>query len=451
MLAGSVSNCLDHYIGQQTSPVAVAYSGGGDSTALLHLVIQWAKDRQQGKVHALIVDHGLQKGSHLTAKRALRQARALGAQGQILTWAGTKPKTAVQEQARLARYDLLGQACRALGATHCLLGHTQSDQVETVFMRLDAGSGWRGLAAMPPWANAPLWPMLHGVNIVRPLLSHTRADIMAYYQTHALDYIDDPANADLAYGRVRARQYLAENPDLARRLLAVQRAARRRLEAEQIAVHDFLREHATVLPWGGIALNVQSTHAIDTTSVQALRRVIQVASGSALMPDTEKTRALLTDILSGGFRGKTLGGAMVKTNRNTLVIGRDPGAVLGRGKQAGILPVPIKAGQQTVWDGRYLIRADQDGDIMPLGEDAIVSPDSPLKIGEHSRPFRATLPGLKRVKDGEFFTPRFGGATDVNIGEGMTVYPLAASRLVGLDNRLETLSQEFCQKGLNFA
>ena len=182
--------------------IAVAFSGGGDSTALLSLMLEKAKGT---KITALIVDHGLREGSVDEAKLAAQRAQDMGARTEILTWQGEKPETGIQEKARLARYGLLGAACRRLSVDTLLLGHNQDDQAETILMRQQKNSGWRGLAGMKEKTKAPLWPQLYGITVERPLLGATRAALREYNKKNNLPYIDDPSNEDRAFTRIQAR------------------------------------------------------------------------------------------------------------------------------------------------------------------------------------------------------------------------------------------------------
>ena len=152
----------------------LAVSGGSDSTALLVIAARWAKDlkkrRQRApKLLAVTVDHGLRPEAKREAAAVKRLARELGIAHRTLSWRGTKPKTGLQEMARIARYRLLAEAATRAGYEHILTAHTLDDQAETVLFRLARGSGLTGLAGM---AHASAVPIGAGTAIflVRPLL-----------------------------------------------------------------------------------------------------------------------------------------------------------------------------------------------------------------------------------------------------------------------------------------
>ena len=130
----------------------------------------------------------------------------IGIRHAILTaeWDG-KPQTALQERARSERYRLLGQWAKERGISAVLTAHHADDQAETLLMRLNRGSGVRGLAAMRPVRS-----MDGGVQLVRPLLGWTRAELGRVCADSAIQPVNDPSNEDHNFERVRVRKAIAE-------------------------------------------------------------------------------------------------------------------------------------------------------------------------------------------------------------------------------------------------
>ena len=136
-----------------SAPAAIAYSGGGDSTALLH-----AFRGNPAVTHAFIIDHALREGSAEEVAAAAAYARSLGYQVKTQRWAHGGLSTGLQVKARAYRYQVMGEFCRVEQLPNLITAHTQDDQAETLLMRLDRQTGWRGLAGMPRAAYGPLWP-----------------------------------------------------------------------------------------------------------------------------------------------------------------------------------------------------------------------------------------------------------------------------------------------------
>ena len=119
------------------------------------LAARWRGREQSPKLVAVTVDHGLRKESKREAKAVETLAHKLGIEHRTLQWTGRKPKTGLQEAARLARYRLLAEVAKEVGADHVLTAHTLDDQAETVLFRMARGSGIVGLAGMYFYSGMP--------------------------------------------------------------------------------------------------------------------------------------------------------------------------------------------------------------------------------------------------------------------------------------------------------
>lgn len=178
--------------------VAVAYSGGLDSTALLH-----AATRTGARVVACHVHHGLQPVADVWAQQAEVTAKALGAEFALARLNGSPaPGESIEAWARAGRHQALHDLARAAGVDLLLLAHHRRDQAETFVLQALRGAGMAGLAAMPrlQWRDGLCW--------ARPWLDQPRERILAYAMAHGLNWIEDPSNADARFARNRLRQVL---------------------------------------------------------------------------------------------------------------------------------------------------------------------------------------------------------------------------------------------------
>jgi tRNA(Ile)-lysidine synthase len=184
--------------------VAVAFSGGRDSLALLHATCRAAHTLGL-QVVALHVHHGLQP----LADAWLRQAQALVARWRRRGWpvslafvrlAGAPaPGDSLEAWARAGRHAALARLARDSGCRLLLLAHHRRDQAETVLLQALRGAGPAGLAAMPRLAERA------GVVWARPWLAQPRCAIEAYVQRHRLRPQQDPSNDDPRFARNRLR------------------------------------------------------------------------------------------------------------------------------------------------------------------------------------------------------------------------------------------------------
>ena len=216
---------------RRAKALLVAVSGGPDSTALLLMAAEWAKRRGATRIEAATVDHGLRPGSADEAKAVAKLCARLGVSHRILAWRGAKPATRLQERAREARYRLLVDHAKAIGADALLIAHHADDQAETVLFRLLRGSGVTGLRGMDVLTTRD------GVTIARPLMSLRKTDLIAFAKTRGAPFIDDPSNADPRFARTRLRALLARLGEEGLDAEALDRLARRARETEEALAH----------------------------------------------------------------------------------------------------------------------------------------------------------------------------------------------------------------------
>jgi len=175
----------------------VAFSGGLDSSVLLHLLAGLAQREALPPLSAIHVHHGLQPAAAAWPAHCRQLCDALGI--PLHTQAvEVRPGASLERAARQARYAAFAAT---LGPGEALLtAQHRDDQAETLLFRLLRGAGVHGLAAMPE--SRPL-----GVgHLLRPLLSCSRAELQAYAAEHRLSWVDDPSNADCRFSRNYLRQ-----------------------------------------------------------------------------------------------------------------------------------------------------------------------------------------------------------------------------------------------------
>jgi tRNA(Ile)-lysidine synthase len=168
--------------------VLVAVSGGPDSLALLDLLVETRSHHALDLV-AAHVDHGIQGESGLVAERVRTIAAGYGLPvevGRLSLGPG-----ATETEAREHRYAWLEATRGRVGADLILTAHHADDQIETVLMRVLAGSGPAGLAGMAAYQG----------RVVRPLLPFNRAELEEHVRSAGLEPWLDPANSDSRHQR----------------------------------------------------------------------------------------------------------------------------------------------------------------------------------------------------------------------------------------------------------
>lgn len=217
---------------QPQARLCVGYSGGLDSSVLLHLLA--ALRRSAGfSLAAVHVHHGLSPQADYWADHCTQVCRELDVPLAIRRVAVRPAGEGLEAAARAARYHVFAQ----LEADFLVLAHHRDDQAETVLLQLLRGAGLKGLAAMPEAR-----PLVGGLVLLRPLLAATRADIAAYAAAHGIGWIDDASNSDVRLARNALRHAvfppLAECFPAASKVLALAAAQ----FAEAAALLDALAE-----------------------------------------------------------------------------------------------------------------------------------------------------------------------------------------------------------------
>lgn len=177
-------------------PLAVAYSGGADSTALLLACAQlWP-----GQLEAWHIHHGLQAAADDFERHCAACCQRLGVPLRVQhVQVNVTHGQSIEAAARAARYAAFDELAAASGVRTLALAHHADDQAETLLLALSRGAGLPGLAAMPArWQRGAL-------QCVRPLLEVPGADIRHWLRERGETWVEDPTNADARYTRNRIR------------------------------------------------------------------------------------------------------------------------------------------------------------------------------------------------------------------------------------------------------
>lgn len=179
---------LDHIKNRQS--LLVAYSGGVDSTVLLHALTQLKQQQRPGlQLSAIYIHHGLSQNADSWARHCQQQCQ-IWQVPLIIEKVRLDPMAGnIEQQARNARYQAIYRHLKS-DQMLCTAQHLD-DQCETFLLALKRGSGPAGLSAMPVESNRHL----------RPLLTISRQQIEAYANRHQLTWIEDESNQDDHYDR----------------------------------------------------------------------------------------------------------------------------------------------------------------------------------------------------------------------------------------------------------
>jgi tRNA(Ile)-lysidine synthase len=180
-------------------PVVIAVSGGCDSVTLLHVAVSTVSTL--GNIHVVHVNHHLRGvASDDDERLVVATCDTLGVACHVASRPIDPTSAGIEASAREARYDVLVDVAREVGAATVMTAHTADDQAETVLMNLGRGSGLDGMRGMPESRE-----LATGVTLRRPLLSVPRNVVRDAAVALGLQWREDASNNDLRYTRNRIR------------------------------------------------------------------------------------------------------------------------------------------------------------------------------------------------------------------------------------------------------
>ncbi|MCX7338066.1 MAG: tRNA lysidine(34) synthetase TilS [Alphaproteobacteria bacterium] len=282
------------------SPIAIAVSGGADSMALALLMHESGRP-----IVCLTVDHRLRPESTAEADTVHAWLLARGIAHHVLTWEHDTVRGGLQQKARQARYQLLGDWCLSHHIPVLMTAHHQQDQWETFFMRLRKGSGLTGLCGIQPDRR------MHFGRLIRPLLGIHPDRLRVTLGRFQQPFINDPSNENRKFERVRWR-------DLAPILEGVGLSADRIVRTIQRlqSVEDYIQDQTKYAMDACVV-----DHRIDMLRFLALpvemaHRVlihqIQQAGGQAYPCPHDVILRLYDKIADKNFNGATAGGCYLQ-------------------------------------------------------------------------------------------------------------------------------------------
>ncbi len=310
--------------------VLVALSGGPDSVALVHLLLELQTGGELTVAGLAHFNHRLRGADADDDERFCREmAAALGlpievGSGDVRAAAASTGRS-IEDAARELRYQFLEEAAVRLTADAVAVGHSLDDQAETFLLRLLRGAGPRGLSGILPRSG----------RVIRPLIDIPRADLRRYAVDRSLSWRDDASNADLAIPRNRVRHELIPylerefSPGISRvlaREAAIARDDERRLHEEAI---DFASSIVLITTGGKIEVDAPALRSLHPAlAARVARQALAVLASGRFIGFDHVNRLL--DLAAGadGDAADLPGQRAVRRGRVVVL-----GAPLPRGKR----------------------------------------------------------------------------------------------------------------------
>lgn len=348
---------FDKVFGVKHLKIGVAVSGGGDSIALLLLIYKWAQETKK-TILVATVNHDLKPTAEDEANQVSLFCSKLGILHSVLTWKNWDKKGNVQASARKARYQLLTKWAVENNISCVALGHNRDDVVENFFIRLSRGAGVDGLSQMLPSFE------LDNIIYLRPLIDVSREELRTFLKVTKNKWIEDPANDDQNFHRVRIRKSLSLLDQMDINTESVITASKNLRDASQ-ALDIYTRvvaKECVSFKDGDIIFNVPLllNHPIEIQRRLLLKAILFLAK-SEFGPRSSELSNLMTSFSK--YRPHTLKGFYFFPVEEKMRMSREYKAI----EHYATKP-------NNVWDHRWYVKGPKLSKycIRPLGEKALL-------------------------------------------------------------------------------
>ena len=261
----------------QDTPVLVAFSGGADSSALLHILYNDAKNLGY-TLHAAHFNHQI-RGEE--AERDAHFCKSTCEKLKIPFYLGTanipllakENGNSIEYEAREIRYAFFEKIMRENNIPILVTAHHAEDQIESIMLHILRGSGLAGLRGMAECRN-----FTNDFYLVRPLLNTKKEDILSYCAKNNIDFVIDSTNSDTNYSRNFIRAELTPKmyelqPNLERVFSRLSESANEANDFIECSAKEFIKNECE----GGIPLS-----KFNHLHTALKSRVIMLSNNSSL-------------------------------------------------------------------------------------------------------------------------------------------------------------------------
>ena len=372
--------------------IAVAISGGADSLALA-VVSNKFKHKYNYKLIAFTVDHQLRKDSAKEAIQVKHLMNMLEIDHHTLVWDKEKPSTKIQESARIARYDLLCEACNKYKCDGILLGHHADDQVETFIIRLEANSGLDGLSCMQE--KTKLLTSYGQLNLIRPLLNLKKKVLIKACNKNNIAWVEDPSNLDTKYSRTKTRKLLI-NSDLFDSFdKSINLFAKLKLSIDRV-IYNNIKDSIKFNETGICEVSLEDFNKLPNIfQKKLLNNLIRIIGGKKYPRKSSIINRALEKITSLENKNTTIGGAYIIINKDYIFMSRQLDNSIKEKKLVN---------NKNSWDRRFIVcnhTNNKNITIGPLGEKDYLLMIKLNKIQKPSINFNAikTIPTIRILEE----------------------------------------------------
>lgn len=339
----------------ETNPsIAISYSGGSDSSALLLKLSEWSK-KNNAKLYAFIINHGLKTSSLEDSNKAKTKAESLSVETHILYWRGIKPKSAVMKKARDKRYELILSECKKRNIYHIFTAHHLDDQIETYYMRSQRKGFNLGHSSMNVISEKKYY------RIIKPFLHIAKERLIATCNFHGFNWIDDPFNKMTDFERVKTRETLHKKSKREKVMLAneIQNKKRAKEKFEK-NIASYIFNNLIFQKYGLFTFKKSRFLRLEESlKYEFLKRLLLVNSGKEYGPNLKSIQNLVRRLQENKLK-ITLHSSIIELKGDIISIYREcRKTFLNNPKQ-----ILVKKNESFLWDYRFKLLSTKENILL---------------------------------------------------------------------------------------
>jgi len=312
-----ISKLNKDFIFEKNPNVAVAVSGGPDSTALIFLINEWINS-VKGKVTSLIINHNLRKESSKETKIVSNFLKEKKINAKIFKVKKNKIFKKNMKEARINRYNLLTNYCRDNNILYLFVAHHKDDQIETFVNRKISGSDFIGLQSIKK-IN-----LINQICIIRPLLNYSKKQIIKFNINNGVKFIEDPSNINYDYTRPVIRKFLDETSfSIKKKINKDFKLIQDNSELYNQMISEQLIKNIIEAKKNYIKTNIKNLMDLDVLILECIiKKVYFYFYNQNNFLKSKKIQILISKLNSRNFRIFNLKSMIVKKHNNFLIFSK---------------------------------------------------------------------------------------------------------------------------------
>ena len=331
----------------ETNPsVAISFSCGSDSLALLILMNNWIK-KHKGLLTLIYFDHKLREESYLESQYTKEISRKLRIDYKILMWTEKKPKTSILQKARQIRYEKIINFCKQNDIMTLMTAHHQDDSLETYFMKKKRN------AFTPNLSGIPIKNIQDRVQILRPFINLRKSRLIQTCLKNKYKWYEDPSNQNENFERVRVRNIIKSLSKYKQsKLYSEFKIKSCENKSFELKLAKFFIKNLEFNEYGKFTINKKKFENQNKFfQIEILKRILVTCSGSIYSPRTKSIKLFLDKYFKLENINFTIHSCIIKCFLDKIIIFRE----YVKTKNLNPRQLTIKKQASVVWDNRFLI------------------------------------------------------------------------------------------------